>query len=57
MHQGVYNVLRFTWRRLRDDPDTVAERLKGTMSYAVASASRSASSSGSSIEYPCSGPG
>ena len=43
-------VLRFTWRQLRDDPRTVADRLQATMSYDVASASRNASSSGSSIE-------
>jgi hypothetical protein len=43
-------VLRFTWRQLRDDPDTVAERLKAVLGYSSASASRNASSSGSSIE-------
>ena len=42
--------MRFTWRQLRDDPHTVAHRLKATMSYDAASASRNASSSGSSIE-------
>ena len=26
-----YKVLRFTWRQLRDDPDTVADRLKAIM--------------------------
>ena len=26
-----YKVLRFTWRRLRDDPHTVAERLRAVM--------------------------
>jgi hypothetical protein len=26
-----YTVLRFTWRQLRDDPDTVADRLKAIM--------------------------
>jgi hypothetical protein len=34
----------------RADPHTVAHRLKATMSYDAASASRNASSSGSSIE-------
>ncbi len=45
-----YTVMRFTWRQLRDDPHTVAERLRATMGYDAASASRNASSSGSSIE-------
>jgi hypothetical protein len=45
-----YKVLRFTWRQLRDEPQTVADRLKAVMSYSSASASRNASSSGSSIE-------
>ncbi len=45
-----YTVLRFTWRQLRDDPHTVADRLKAVLSYSAASASRKASSSGSSIE-------
>ena len=27
-----YTVVRFTWRQLRDDPDTVAERLQAIMS-------------------------
>jgi very-short-patch-repair endonuclease len=45
-----YTVLRFTWRQLRDEPQTVADRLKAVLSYSVASASRNASSSGSSIE-------
>ena len=26
-----YKVLRFTWRQLRDDPHTVAERLQAVM--------------------------
>jgi Protein of unknown function (DUF559) len=47
-----YTVMRFTWRQLRDDPQTVADRLKAIISvrYRAASASRNASSSGSSIE-------
>jgi very-short-patch-repair endonuclease len=47
-----YRVVRFTWRQLRDDPATVAERLRAIIgaSYSAASASRNASSSGSSIE-------
>jgi very-short-patch-repair endonuclease len=45
-----YTVMRFTWRQLRDDPHTVADRIKATIGYDAASASRNASSSGSSIE-------
>ena len=47
-----YTVVRFTYRRLRDEPATVAERLKAIIAarYSSASASRNASSSGSSIE-------
>jgi very-short-patch-repair endonuclease len=45
-----YRVLRFTWRQLRDEPQTVADRLKAVLGYSAASVSRKASSSGSSIE-------
>ena len=45
-----YTVMRFTWRQLRDDPQTVAARLRAIMRYSAARASRNASSSGSSIE-------
>ena len=47
-----YTVMRFTWRQIHHDPDTVADRLKAIIgaSYSAASASRNASSSGSSIE-------
>ena len=47
-----YTVVRFTYRQLRDDPTTVADRLKAIIAarYSSASASRNASSSGSSIE-------
>jgi very-short-patch-repair endonuclease len=45
-----YRVVRFTWRQLRYDPQTVADRLHAIMSYSSASASLNASSSGSSIE-------
>jgi hypothetical protein len=47
-----YTVVRFTWRQLRDDPNTVVDRLKAIISagYTAASVSRKASSSGSSIE-------
>jgi very-short-patch-repair endonuclease/predicted transcriptional regulator of viral defense system len=45
-----YTVVRFTWRALRDHPQTVADRLKAIMGYSPASASLNASSSGSSIE-------
>jgi hypothetical protein len=44
-----YAVVRFTWRALRG-PQGVAARLKAIMGYSSASASRNASSSGSSIE-------
>jgi very-short-patch-repair endonuclease len=33
-----YTVMRFTWRQLRDDPDTVAERIRAGCSRAFASA-------------------
>jgi hypothetical protein len=39
--------MRFTWREIRDRPHTVIARLRA---YIRASASRNASSSGSSIE-------
>lgn len=42
-----YIVMRFTWREIRDRPHTVIARLRA---YIRASASRNASSSGSSIE-------
>jgi putative AbiEi antitoxin of type IV toxin-antitoxin system/uncharacterized protein DUF559 len=45
-----YTVVRFTWRQLRYDPETVAARLEAILAYRSASASRNASSSGSSIE-------
>jgi hypothetical protein len=47
-----YTVMRFTYRQLRDDPQTVADRIKAIIGvrYRAASASRNASSSGSSIE-------
>ena len=48
-----YPVVRFTWRQLRDDPQTVADRLKailGARYSAAASASRNSASSESSIE-------
>ena len=47
-----YTVVRFTYRQLRDEPDTVADRLEAIIGarYSAASASRNASSSGSSIE-------
>ena len=45
-----YTVVRFTCRQLRDEPQTVADRLKAVLGYSAASASRKASSSGSSIE-------
>ena len=38
-----YRVMRFTWRQLRDDPDTVAERIRAGCSRAVASAPARAS--------------
>jgi very-short-patch-repair endonuclease len=45
-----YTVVRFTWRQLRYDPQTVAQRLKAILAYRSASASRNAPSSASSIE-------
>jgi hypothetical protein len=45
-----YTVVRFTWRQLRYDPDTVADRIEAILAYRSASASRNASSSDSSIE-------
>jgi very-short-patch-repair endonuclease len=33
-----YSVMRFTWRQLRDDPHTVAERIRAGCSRAFASA-------------------
>jgi hypothetical protein len=45
-----YTVVRFTWRQLRYDPQTVAERIEAILRYSAASASRNASSSASSIE-------
>ena len=49
-----YTVVRFTYRQLRNDPQTVADRIKAIIgarySASAASASRKASSSGSSIE-------
>jgi very-short-patch-repair endonuclease/predicted transcriptional regulator of viral defense system len=45
-----YTVVRFTWRQLRYDPETVAARIKAILAYRSASASRKASSSDSSIE-------
>jgi very-short-patch-repair endonuclease len=45
-----YTVVRFTWRQLRDDPGTVADRIKAILAYRAASASRNSASSESSIE-------
>jgi very-short-patch-repair endonuclease len=45
-----YRVVRFTWRQLRHDPQTVAARIEAILAYSAASASRNASSSASSIE-------
>jgi predicted transcriptional regulator of viral defense system len=45
-----YTVVRFTWRQLRYDPETVAARLEAILAYRSASAPRNASSSDSSIE-------
>jgi hypothetical protein len=46
--------VRFTWRQLRDDPQTVADRIKAIIgarySASVPSASRNSASSESSIE-------
>jgi hypothetical protein len=38
-----YTVMRFTWRQLRDDPNTVAERIRAGCSRAFASAPARAS--------------
>jgi predicted transcriptional regulator of viral defense system len=43
-------VVRFTWRQLRYDPQTVADRLTAILRYRAASASRNSASSESSIE-------
>ena len=43
-------VVRFTWRQLRYDPQTVADRLTAILGYCTASASRNSASSESSIE-------
>jgi very-short-patch-repair endonuclease len=45
-----YTVVRFTWRQVRYDPETVAERIEAILRYRSASASRNATSSSSSIE-------
>jgi very-short-patch-repair endonuclease len=47
-----YIVLRFTWRQLRDDPHTVADRIRAVLAlrYTAPSASRNSASSDSSIE-------
>jgi len=47
-----YTVVRFTHRQLRDDPNTVADRIKAILAarYSSASASRNSASSESSIE-------
>jgi hypothetical protein len=47
-----YTVVRFTYRQLRDDPNTVADRIKAILAarYSSASASRNSASSESSIE-------
>jgi Protein of unknown function (DUF559) len=47
-----YTVVRFTYRQLRDDPNTVADRIKAILAarYSVPSASRNSASSESSIE-------
>jgi predicted transcriptional regulator of viral defense system len=45
-----YTVVRFTWRQLRDDPRTVADRIKAILAYSAPSASRNSASSESSIE-------
>ena len=49
-----YTVVRFTYRQLRDDPDTVADRIKAIIGArygaSPASASRNSASSESSIE-------
>ena len=45
-----YRVVRFTWRQLRYDPQTVADRLTAILGYTSASAARNSASSDSSIE-------
>jgi hypothetical protein len=45
-----YRVVRFTWRQLRYDPQTVADRLAAILRYSAPSASRNSASSDSSIE-------
>jgi len=45
-----YRVVRFTWRQLRYDPQTVADRLTAILRYRPASASRNSASSDSSME-------
>ena len=47
-----YTVVRFTWRQLRDDPGTVADRIGAILAlhYVPASASWNSASSDSSIE-------
>jgi predicted transcriptional regulator of viral defense system len=47
-----YIVLRFTWRQLRDEPATVADRIRAVLAlrYTAPSASRNSASSDSSIE-------
>jgi very-short-patch-repair endonuclease len=45
-----YRVVRFTWRQLRYDPQTVAHRLTAILRYTAPSASRNSASSLSSIE-------
>jgi hypothetical protein len=45
-----YRVVRFTWRQLRYDPQTVADRLAAILRYTAPSASRNSASSLSSIE-------
>jgi predicted transcriptional regulator of viral defense system len=44
-----YRVVRFTWRQLRYDPQTVADRLTAILRYTAPSASRNSASSASSI--------
>jgi hypothetical protein len=45
-----YRVVRFTWRQLRYDPQTVADRLSAILRYTAPSASRNSASSDSSME-------
>ena len=42
-----YTVVRFTWRQLRDDPNTVADRIRAGCCRAFASAPARASSAAS----------